>query len=81
MEAKITITIIHCPKNRKERLVAAINSSYEDLYPSNGRVVVTGKNTNGEVIYLGEIDETVLYQKRININEIIDVIRFGEWRK
>jgi len=77
----MTTIVVRYPKNKKERLVAAINSSYEDLYPSNGRVIVTGKNINGEIIYLGEIDETVLYLTSININEIIDMIRFGEWRK
>lgn len=66
------------PSSKRERLVAALNSGLDDLYPDgNGRIIITGKNSSGESIYLGEICETLIYRKDANAKMIIDFVKFG----
>jgi len=64
-------------KDSRERMVAAINSSQDDLFlDGNGRVVVTGKTCSGERIYLGEVSETLLCRKDIDPISLINKVRF-----
>lgn len=73
--------IIRSPKNDRERLIAGINSTDEDLYPDgNGRIIVTGKNAEGEILYLGDIDESILYLKSSPLRQLIEHIRFSSCR-
>lgn len=78
MKENIESKYARAPKDNRERIVAAVNSSFDDLYPDgNGRVVVTGKNTSGEIIYLGDVSELALYQKTVNPITLINRVRFG----
>ena len=74
--SKVTIRLRQA-KNKQERLYAALNSTTNDLYYHNGRVIVTGKNKDGEVIELGCVSETVLFQRAVNPCQLIDSVLFG----
>jgi len=65
------------PHSKKERMFAALNSTDDDLYLHNGRVIVTGKNKDGEIVELGSVDERALYQKTVNPHQLLDGVRFG----
>lgn len=66
------------PKDGTERMFAALSSTIDDLYPNgNGRVIVTGKNIDGEVLYLGDICESLLFLKGVNPMAVIERVRFG----
>ncbi len=65
------------PCSEEERLFAALNSTDADLYPHNGRVLVTGKNKEGEIIELGSVAQPVLYQKATDPRQLLDSVRFS----
>ena len=65
------------PRDKKERLIAALNSKDEECFEDNGRIIVWGKNLDGENIYLGDIDIECLYQKGVNVRAMIERVRFG----
>jgi hypothetical protein len=44
-------------KTKRERLVAALNSTDADIFLYGARFYVTGKNIAGERIVLGEFDD------------------------
>ena len=67
------------PKNKEERIIAALNSKVDDYFEYNGRIIIYGKNMNNENIYLGDIDIEHLYKKESNINAMIERIKFG-WK-
>ena len=71
--------IMRGPINRVERLKAALCSTINDLHPDgNGRVIVSGVLPNKERIYLGDIDESILYQSGVSPMQLIEHIRFGK---
>lgn len=66
------------PKNETERIFAALTSKDEDLFEHNGRIVVWGKNKDGENIYLGDISISAIAQKYVNGYALIEKVRFGK---
>jgi hypothetical protein len=73
----MTVITARSPKNKRERLIAALNSTDDDLYPDCGRIIVTGRNLEGELIYLGEMSESIPYLKNSPFRQILSEIRFG----
>jgi len=73
----VDAVVMRHPRTNLERMTAALRSTNDDLYPDgNGRVVVAGRTNDGELIYLGEFDETLLYTKGVNPMSVIERIRF-----
>lgn len=68
---------LRAPKNKKERMYAALTSSNDKLFEHNGRIIVYGKNKEGENIYLGDICTASLYQKGVNPLGLIEKVRFA----
>jgi hypothetical protein len=76
------LIVMRPPRTKRERMIAALRSTDDDLYPdSNGRVVVAGKNLDDELLYLGEFSESLLYEKGASPRSVIDRIRFSVERK
>lgn len=75
MTTELERIVMRPPRSKRERMIAAINSTDEDLYPHNGRVIVTGKNGQGEIIELGSVSETALYTWGVNPRALIDKVR------
>jgi len=73
----MTTITIRGPKNKRERMIAALNSTDDDLYPDGMSIVVTGRNLEGEIIYLGEMNESIPYLKNSPFRQILSHIRFG----
>lgn len=69
--------VMRGPKDKAERMFAALMSLNEDLFEYNGRIIVWGKNKEGENIYLGDVDASVIYQKGVNPMALIERVRFG----
>jgi len=65
------------PKNEDERLFCALMSLNEELFESNGRIIVHGKNKEGESIYLGDVSSTAAAQKGVDAMALIERVRFG----
>jgi len=65
------------PKNKYERWEASINSTIDDIYYSHGRVILSGVLSNGDRIYLGDIDEGLFYQKDVDLEYLVNYVRFG----
>ena len=70
--------IMRGAKDEKERMYAALTSKNEDLFEYNGRIIVYGKNKEGENIYLGDVSEAAIYQKNVNGMGLIEKVRFGK---
>jgi len=64
-------------KDKDERMFAALTSLNEELFESSGRIIVWGKNKEGENIYLGDVSATAIYQKGVNPMALIGRVRFG----
>lgn len=65
------------PRSKEERLCAALNSNDSDIFSAaGGRVYVTGKNKDGEVIELGHICPEVFFSSRKTAASMIEYIRF-----
>jgi len=67
---------IRSPKNKSERMLAAVASTDGDLYEHNGRILVTGK-VRGDVVYLGSVSLGAVWQKNVDARFLIDRVRFG----
>ncbi len=70
---------LRTPDNFEEALFAGVNSSLEDLLIDEDQdlLVVTGKNKEGERLYLGDIQLNSVKQKGFPTRTIIDRIKFG----
>lgn len=69
---------VYPPESERERLVATLNSGLNDLIEdeSKHKIVVTGLNTEGKRIYLGEFDIDLIYTKGVDVLWIIEKIKF-----
>jgi len=67
---------VRSPKNKSERMLAAVASTDDDLYEHNGRVIVTGK-VRDDVVYLGSVSLSAAWQKSVDARALIDRVRFG----
>jgi hypothetical protein len=71
---------LRSPKNKRERTIAALRSTDADWFveESTNRIVVTGKNLEGEVIYLGDFSQRVFLGKDgMSFSGALEQIRFG----
>ena len=57
-------------------MLAAVASTDGDLYEHNGRILVTGK-VRGDVVYLGSVSPSAVWQKNVDAGALIDRVRFG----
>jgi hypothetical protein len=64
-------------KSEAERLKAALRSTDDDLFIDNGRVIVCGKNDDGELIELGSVSLAAGYQKGVDPRMLIERVKFG----
>ena len=69
--------VMRLPRNKEERMFAALNSNDSDIFSAtSGRVYVTGKNKEGEVIELGHICPEAFFSCRKTAALLIERIRF-----
>ena len=69
--------VMRPPISKRERMIAAINSTGADLYQHNGRVIVTGRALNGDTVELGSVNESALCARGVNPRSLIGRVRFG----
>jgi hypothetical protein len=68
-------------KTEQERMVAAVNSTDDDIFVTdNCEIIVTGMIPGGDRIYLGQVSETAFYEAK-NPRALIERVRFGACRR
>jgi len=80
LSGQVDRLVMRRAKDKKESMFAALVSDNDELFESNGRIIVFGKNKEGENIYLGDVCASVIYQKGVNPMALIERVRFGALR-
>lgn len=65
--------------DKNERLRTALRSTDDDLFIDeiSQRVIVCGKNDDGELVELGSVSLDAGYQKGVDPRMLIERVRFG----